>query len=168
MENSEELPVVDSRGRVIGRASRSLCHSGSMILHPVVHIHIVSNGRLFLQKRSQNKKIEPGKWDTSVGGHVVFGSTVEESAFKEAGEELGITEKLELIPLMEYVWESPVEKEYVNVFKAYYSGTVRIDNDEVTDGRFFTEDEIENLIGRNFFTPNFEKEFEMIKDAVFR
>ncbi len=167
MSISEELPIVDNNGRIIGKAARAVCHSGSMLLHPVVHIHIVANTRLFLQKRSYNKKIEPGKWDTSVGGHVVLGNTVKESAYKEAEEELGITEEIELIPLMEYVWESPVENEYVHVFKAFYSGTIRIDNDEVIDGRFFAKNEIEDLVGKNFFTPNFEKEFEMIKDVLF-
>ena len=38
---SEELfPVVDETGKVVGKATRKECHSGSMILHPVVHLHV--------------------------------------------------------------------------------------------------------------------------------
>ena len=33
-------------------------------------------GQLFLQKRSLHKDIQPGKWDTSVGGHVDLGEVL--------------------------------------------------------------------------------------------
>jgi isopentenyldiphosphate isomerase len=32
---------------------------------------------LYLQKRSETKDIQPGKWDTAVGGHVDYGETIE-------------------------------------------------------------------------------------------
>ena len=45
-----------------------------MLLHPVVHLHVMREGGfLYLQKRAMDKDIQPGKWDTAVGGHVDFG-----------------------------------------------------------------------------------------------
>ena len=39
-DNSEEIfPVVDAAGNVVGKATRGECHGGSMLLHPVVHLH---------------------------------------------------------------------------------------------------------------------------------
>ena len=39
-DNQQELfPVVDTEGRVTGSATRSECHSGSKLLHPVVHVY---------------------------------------------------------------------------------------------------------------------------------
>lgn len=39
---------------------------------------VVNNwGHILLQKRSLNKDVAPGKWDTSVGGHVAPGETIE-------------------------------------------------------------------------------------------
>ena len=84
---SDELfPIVDNDGNVIGEELRSVCHNGkSMLLHPVVHLHVLnSSGELFLQKRSMNKDIQPGKWDTSVGGHVDPGETVENALVKRS------------------------------------------------------------------------------------
>ena len=48
-DNSEEVfPVVDSAGKVVGRATRGECHGGSMLLHPVVHLHVFnSRGELY-------------------------------------------------------------------------------------------------------------------------
>ncbi len=81
----EELfPLVNEEGELIGKATRSFCHSGSFALHPVVHLHVFNSaGQLFLQKRSLSKDIQPGMWDTSVGGHVDYEETLEESAFSK-------------------------------------------------------------------------------------
>ncbi len=74
-DNSQELfPLVDTEGNVIGQATRGECHGGSMLLHPVVHLHLFDvAGRLYLQRRPEWKDIQPGKWDTAVGGHVDYG-----------------------------------------------------------------------------------------------
>jgi len=77
----EELfPLVNEQGELIGKATRAYCHSGSFVLHPVVHLHVFNPaGQLFLQKRSMSKDIQPGMWDTSVGGHVDYKETLEHS-----------------------------------------------------------------------------------------
>ena len=71
MHIEEWFPLVDEEGNVIGKATRIECHSGSKLLHPVIHLHIFNSaGDLLLQKRSMRKDIQPGKWDPAVGGHV--------------------------------------------------------------------------------------------------
>ena len=51
---SELFPVVDPSGVVVGSATRGECHGGSMLLHPVVHLHLFnSRGELYLQKRPE-------------------------------------------------------------------------------------------------------------------
>ena len=50
--NQEMFPVVDEQGNITGAATRGECHSGSRLLHPVVHLHIFNTkGELYLQKR---------------------------------------------------------------------------------------------------------------------
>ena len=90
---NEIFPVVDTDGRVMGKASRRECHNGSKILHPVVHLQLFnSRGDLYLQKRALHKDIQPGKWDTAVGGHIDYGESVKNALRREAREELGITD----------------------------------------------------------------------------
>ena len=69
----EWLPIVNEKGEVVGKATRRSCHSGSMLLHPVVHLHLINGqGDIYLQKRSMKKNFLPGMWDTAVGGHVAW------------------------------------------------------------------------------------------------
>lgn len=164
---SEWFPVVEPSGIVVGRSARDYCHSGQKPLHPVIHIHIVDRfGRIYLQKRSMKKDIQPGKWDTAVGGHVSYGESILEAVFREASEELGLL-AFNPIYVTSYVFESPIERELVNVFAAVGSFDLKPDLDEVDEGRWWPISEIEENIGKSVFTPNFESEYsEIAKDLI--
>ncbi len=163
MKGEEWFPLTDETGKITGRGTRKECHGGSFLLHPVVHLHIFnSRGELFLQKRSAKKDIQPGKWDTAVGGHITFGEEADQALMREAKEELGIGDfKPEFC--FRYVWESSVERELVYTYRTTYDGKIIPDVSELDGGRFWTIPEIEEQLGKNVFTPNFEKEFPMIR-----
>ncbi len=156
----EWFPVVDEDGNTIGKALRSECHNGkSMLLHPVVHLHLFNkNGELYLQKRASTKDIQPGKWDTSVGGHIDPGESVDEALRREAGEELGLKD-FDPVYRGRYIWESSRERELVSSFSTVADAIPEINNEEIDDGRFWTVKEITEDLGHEIFTPNFENEF---------
>lgn len=167
MTSIEYFPEVDENGKTIKKVTRTECHSGSFILHPVVHLHIFnSNGELYLQKRALNKDIQPGKWDTSVGGHVDYGEETEHALKREVLEELGINEfHPEFITRYKFV--SDQEAELVHSYFTVYDGLITPDPREISEGRFWTIEEIKSLIGKNVFTPNFEQEWAtIIKDNL--
>lgn len=161
-EPVEWLPLLNNKGEIIGKAPRSVCHSDKTLLHPVVHLHVInSKGEIYLQKRPMNKVVQPGKWDTAVGGHISYGEDVETSLKREAEEEIGIKDfKADLIA--RYIWESDVEQEYVFCFVTRYNGTMKPSSTELADGRFWSRSEIKSNLGKAVFTPNFEEEFRRV------
>lgn len=145
---------------MIGKATRGECHNGSRLLHPVVHLHVFnSKGEVYLQKRPEWKDIQPGKWDTAVGGHIDYGEKPEEALHREVGEELGISD-FEPVAMGMYVFEGLRERELVYVNKTTYDGAVNPSKEELDGGRFWSIEEIKETIGKGVLTPNFESEFQ--------
>lgn len=156
---SELFPLVDEAGNIIGSITRGEAHNGSKALHPVVHMHLFnSKGDLYLQKRPEWKDIQPGKWDTACGGHIDLGENVDQALKREVGEELGVTD-FEAEPLGSYVFESAKERELVYAFRCTFDGKVTPSKEELSEGRFWSKDEIVSNLGKEVFTPNFEHEY---------
>lgn len=155
----EIFPLVDDQGAIIGQATRRECHSGSKLLHPVIHLHIFnSKGELFLQKRSVNKDIQPNKWDSSVGGHINIDETPILAAKREAEEEIGLFLS-HLYYIDKFIIETDIERELTYVFYTECDMQPRIDMDEVSDGKYWTIKAVKQQIGKDLFTPNFELDF---------
>jgi len=157
---SEMLEIVDEEGRVIGTAPRSEAHGNNALLHRVVHVFVFdAAGRLLLQKRSMRKDVAAGKWDTSVGGHVDPGESVETAAAREMAEELGITTSAPLTFMYSYIHKNPFESELVYSYSAIHDGPVVFNAEEIDAVAHFELNDIKSRLGGGFFSDNFEHEF---------
>lgn len=136
-----------------------------MLLHPVVNMHIIDrNARLYLQRRSKRKNSYPGRWDSSVGGHVSYGETLGEALFREAAEELSFHD-FNPVFLGTFVYEDQREKELVALYATITSESPKPDGNEVSEARWWTMEEIENA-PETGFTPGFLFEYRKIKDKL--
>ena len=166
-EDEEWLPLVNEQGEIIGKAPRSVCHRGEKLLHPVVHLHVLNNQKhVYLQKRPLNKLVQPGKWDTAVGGHISAGETLETALKREAWEEIGLQNFAARL-VKTYRWDSEIESELVYVFVSHDFKSIHLHSDEVEEGRFWTQKQIDENIGSQVFTPNFEYEYQLLKKEIF-
>ncbi len=156
------LPLVKADGTVIGTVRRSDAHGNPALLHPVVHCVVVNaRGDILLQLRSADKDIQPGKWDTSVGGHVDAGETIEQALARELAEEIGLDASV-VAPryCYRYNMTNDIESELIHTFTCVSEGPFRRQASEVDELRFWTRSEIRQALGSGLFTPNFEEEFE--------
>lgn len=150
--NSDEmLPVVDDDGNVIGKETRERCHGGEKILHPVVRLWLTDGkGNFWMQKRSQTKLVQGGKWDCAVGGHISFGETVDLALQREAFEEIGLTNltigkgKYSVRYLFQFIWETALEKELVLTYFAELASdeNLKADLTEVDEIRLWSVEKI--------------------------
>lgn len=156
---SEYFEIVDENDEVIGKALRSECHGNPQLIHRVAHVLVFDRqGRLLLQKRAQSKDVQPGKWDTSVGGHLDPGESYEAAARREMFEELGVA-GLPLTFLHYYQMRSAFESENVATYTAGHDGPFPFSVAEIEEVRFWTPQEIDAALPGGILTPNFADEW---------
>lgn len=157
----ELLEVVTEKGEIIKTLPRSEIHGNPSLMHRVAHVLVFNNdGELLLQKRSMSKDVAPGKWDTSVGGHVNSGETLEEAVRREMEEELGITER-HLEFLYTYIHSNDYESELVYTYSCTFNGKIIFQEDEIDEVRPWSMDEIRQNIGTGILSDNFEHEINI-------
>ncbi len=161
--SGELLEIVTRDGSAVGLAERKRCHSDPSLLHRAIHVFIFkTDGNVVLQKRAATKDIQPSKWDTSVGGHMIPGETMEETAHREMAEELGITSNT-LKHLYRYIWETDRESELIDTFRVIHDGPYTIQKSELDAAEEWSIEAVDRQLGAGIFTPNFELEWQRLR-----
>jgi len=163
--DGEMLDLLDASGNVVGVVQRAKVHGNPALRHPSVHVFVVnSKSEYYLQKRSHYKKIQPDKWDASVGGHIPAGETYEQGALRELQEELGVAldDASRLERHHDFVWATDFETEHTRTFILRHEGPFHPSPAEVSDGRFWTAEELKAAYGTGIFTPNLELELRQM------
>jgi len=147
--NIEYLSVVDKNDQVINSLARSEIHALGL-RHRAVHILIFNDqGQLFLQKRSMQKDLNKGLWDTSAAGHVDEGEEYTSSAVRETSEELGINIESSLQSLFKLSPTPQLGMEFIQVYRAYHNGPFSLNADEIDEGEWLSIEDISNRVENN-------------------
>ena len=144
----EWLSEVDERDEVIGPRTRADIHR-LKLRHRSVHILVFNaRGEVFLQRRSPDKDINPGLWDTSAAGHVDHGEDYDASARRELEEELGIVAADALEPLFKLPASANTGWEFVWVYRLIHDGPLCLNAEEISGGDWFAPAAIDAWIGQ--------------------
>lgn len=142
----EWFDVVDRSDRVIDRASREEVHQNGL-LHRSAHLLVFDgSGRVLLQKRSMVKDRFPGRWDSSVSGHVDSGESYDQCIVREAMEEIGI--RLAATPERLFKVDAcdETDQEFSWVYRTYSEGPFAPNEEEISEIGWFTGDEVSHLV----------------------
>ena len=97
--SSEMLPVIDETGLVVGQATRAYCHSGSKVLHPVVHLQIIDRYSRFISKKGEPAKI------SSRGGGIPLSEAMSLMGKPSRRPSIGKPPRnLALLSLIRFIW----------------------------------------------------------------
>jgi len=163
---TEELfDIYDEAGHRIGTATRRECHGNPKLLHRTAHVVVFhpETGALLLQKRAAAKDIQPGKWDTAVGGHLALGEDYETGARRELAEELGVTSPVELEYLFDGKIRNAIESEDTRVFGLRRADGFKFQAEEIDAIRFWSAAELFDPANRENFTPNLCAELDELR-----
>ncbi|MBE6787911.1 MAG: NUDIX domain-containing protein [Ruminococcaceae bacterium] len=166
----EKWDILDENGLPTGKTTlrgRNFLKNGEY--HLVVHIWVFSSdGKILIQRRSDNKPLMPGEW-AATGGAAVSGENSYTAANRELFEELGICSNSKTLKkafrikrrnsLLD-VWflESnvPIEK-------------LKLQKTEVAEAKWVTVNELKTMIEdgifHNYGKEYFNKVFEKIEES---
>ncbi len=148
MEVAEELfDVVDANDEVVLTETRVVVHR-DRLMHRAIHVFVfnATGHQLYLQRRSMNKDTAPGKWMSSCSGHLGSGENYDSAAVRELGEEIGLSDPIDLKRVFK---ESPCPQtgqEFVWVYRCHSEGPFKLDPEEVSEGKWIDIDELEEWI----------------------
>uniref|UniRef100_A0A7V6CE77 NUDIX domain-containing protein n=1 Tax=Thermodesulfobacterium geofontis TaxID=1295609 RepID=A0A7V6CE77_9BACT len=143
----EILEIVDKNCNPVSISDRESIHKKGFF-HKIIHIFLFNeNGEIYLQKKSPVVDENPGLWTSSASGHVLAGEGVLISAQRELKEELSI--KVKLKKVLKLTPSEETNMQCISLFVGYTKKIPKPNPLEIEEGRFFTIEEVENLLQTN-------------------
>ncbi len=159
----EFINIVDENGNFTGEVlEKEIAHDRNLLHNEIACFVINSNNEILLQKRSMNKRFNPGKWGLCAG-HVDSGESLENATIREIKEEIGLDVTVdELHTFTER--EINIKEKNSHIAYFYYLVTNKkedefvIQEEELSEVKWFNVDYIIELIEKGDTTTVFTKE----------
>lgn len=144
-KSDEILDLVNENDQVIGEVKKSEANRNPNLIHrEIAHAIFDSNKKVLLQRRSLSKSTDPGNWEVC-SGHVSCGESPQDAATRELKEELCLT--LKPVFISKVLEQFPNETHFMYWFLTRYNGeAVKINPEEVSEYKFFTREQFDDLI----------------------
>ena len=110
-ESTEMLTVYDQNLNPIGTRTREYVHNNGL-LHQTVRLWCIQNNQIWFQRRSESKKLFPGRLDLAATGHIDPGETPLQAVIRETKEEISIQDYERLIQTEPEKFCCPNQKEW--------------------------------------------------------
>ncbi len=143
----ELLDLVNKKDQITGQVWKSEANQNSKLIHREVAIIIYNDsGKVLFQKRSKNKKVNPGIWAETVAGHIGRGEEPLNTAHRELKEEVGFDTELKFFE--KTLAHAPNETHFTYWFYGKYPSGARIKlrKEEVEKVAFLSPTELQSLI----------------------
>jgi len=120
----ERLAVAAADGTALAVVERAVVRVLGITTRAVHLVGFAPDGRVWVQQRAFDKAVDPGRWDTLMGGQVSAGESVAETLERETQEEAGlaIADLIDVDHTDRITVRRPVAKgyviEHVEVFEA--------------------------------------------------
>lgn len=167
MSDEELVDVVNESGTTLQVVPKSIAHQQGLLHKTVIAEVKDAQGRWLLIRQAHNKQ-DVGQWVSPMGGHVSAGESNEVALRRETEEELGITGDFRFELVGQVVYNRVVrERQENHLFVVYqiYSDAVPVLNEESTEFRYFTEEELRSELQKN--PDSFGPPFRLIVEKFF-
>ncbi len=167
LKQEEWLPIVTEEADVIGKIAKSVSvKMKNQHLHPVVRIALVSHNKIYLQKRENNRILDPGKLDYPFEKYVLFNHEIMVSANNIITKVMGKNLCTQPQFILRYIFENDTTRRLIILFVIKVDNEDAITRNEKMHGKFWTIKQIEDSFRDEIFSECFELEYEYLKNKI--
>jgi isopentenyldiphosphate isomerase len=147
----ERIDIVDGTNKVIGQAERSEVRAKKLLYRSSGIVVLNREGKLFVQKRADDKDLWPSMYEIGVGETPIAGEGQEAAAHRGLIEEIGTDG--EIVPVGEFSYRGADNNENMRVYACVIGGDVSFADGEVSEGMFVTIGELKRMMKHEQFVP---------------
>ncbi|MDO5571867.1 MAG: hypothetical protein Q4F97_10460 [Bacteroidales bacterium] len=161
------LPIIEENGKVTGKVAKSVSEEYNVkFLHPSVRLYIFYKGLMFLNHSLHNDNSVSRKFDTPLKSNILFDSDIDDT-LSLLKDKAAIPSRFKPRFIFKHIFENVVSKKMIFVFVISLPSQKYFNNKMFSRGKLWTEQEIDNNIGKGVFSDCFEKEFPFLQSVVF-
>nr|WP_321257228.1 NUDIX domain-containing protein [uncultured Pseudodesulfovibrio sp.] len=155
-QDNQPIEVVDGKNRPLAVLSKTTVHRQLLVHRSVQVIVLNPDGKIFLQKRNNNKQFFPGRWDISARTHPRAGESNYDAGLRALKDELNLE-----VEHLHFWMEIPAGPETGFEHVTLYTVPKNIhpitpNTDEVSEGFYYSLEEMTCLVKefKELLTPN--------------
>ena len=131
-----------------------------------IHIWIVnSRNKIYIQKRSANRSKFPNFWENA-GGGALKGETSIQAMTREFSEEIGIAPNLKSAVMFKSIARIDDIVDFWFIKQDFNIEDLNLQKEEVSDAKWVSLDELEDMIKSGLFVPTINFSFEPFKNYM--
>ena len=168
MSHTEYVPIVNTKGDVIGRslAIEALNYKNAYI-NPVIRIAVSTHGMLFLCDRPMNAILDKGKTDIPMECYLRYGESLTEGVNRLVHNALPhATEDFKPEFNIVYHFENETTNRLIYLFIVDIKDDSILCTPRFKNSKLWSFKQIEENMGKGFFSSCFEDEYEHLKDVI--
>jgi isopentenyldiphosphate isomerase len=154
--------LVDEDDQITGTAPRSHIRRQNLLHRGVAILVRNPAGGIYVHRRTPVKDVFPDMYDMVVGGMVSAGESYEEAAQRELAEELGI-EGVEPRFLLRHRYIGDRNNAWITLYEVAWAGPIRHQEEEISWGKFMSEEELLARVAEWPFAPDHLEVFERFR-----
>ncbi|KAA6350163.1 hypothetical protein EZS27_002429 [termite gut metagenome] len=160
------IPVVDKKGRFIGKTLKEDLLVNTANIYPFVRIVIFIKGMLFLASCQDFTRKGREKIDTPLQSYVLFDETLEEVLSRMVGQLFPDMKELTPVFSIRYFFDKILPNRFVYLYLLEIEDETLLKNKQVTDGKLWLFRQINDNIGKGVLGDCLEYECEHLNQII--
>ena len=167
LKKEEWIPIITPKGDVTGKIAKSVSlNMKNRFMHPIVRVALISDDKIYLQKRTADNVLNPDKLDYPLEEYMLFNHDINLAAKNSIARMMGNYDSAGLKFILKYSFENENTNRLIFLF------SINVDEDSIEKygkkmtGKYWTIKQIEENFKDEIFGECFELEFEYMKNVV--